>query len=204
MYNFETLDGYDNQLDVVDFQTFLEGLKSEEVEKAPSMEIQACEIAETFLEVPELRYENWRELNLNERINVLQNFEAEVATIEVREVSEIRSENINGCLGMFQPLTRDIVLNENLLMSDSREAYMQTMETYFHEGRHAYQHHNLYVEQTEQNSELVNAWNINENILGYNSGDYGLFGYEEYVTQPVELDANVFAETVMDKLDLGW
>lgn len=40
------------------------------------------------------------------------------------------------------------------------------------------------------------------NVLGYNSGDYGLFGYEEYYVQPVETDARIFAEEVMIKLDL--
>ena len=76
------------------------------------------------------------------------------------------------------------------------------METYFHEGRHAYQFYNLLVERTEPNSELFNSWDVNLNVLGYNSEDYGIFGYEEYYTQPVEVDARVFAETVISKLDL--
>lgn len=201
----ETAENFEND-DFNEFEqkNFLEDfLEVNEVEKAPSMEIQACEISEAFLEIPELQYENWKELGVDERITVLQNFEEEVAKIEYRKESVIKADDLGeGCLGQFSGLTKDITLNEKLIMSDSKEDYLQVLETYFHEGRHAYQYHNLYVEQTESNSVLINAWHINENILGYNSGDYGLFGYEEYYTQPVEVDANTFAEEVMEKLDL--
>ena len=40
-------------------------------EFAPSMEIQALEIREIFREMPELSFENWRELSIDKRTELL-------------------------------------------------------------------------------------------------------------------------------------
>ena len=174
-----------------------------EAETAPSMEIQTREISETFFEIPKLQYEIWKDLSLQERIDILQQFETEVAKIECREALPVKSGDLGNCVyGQYSPQTNDIIISKNLMESDSRENYLQILNTYFHEGRHAYQFYNLLKERVEPNSELYNSWNVNLNVLGYNSGDYGLFGYEEYYVQPVETDARIFAEEVMIKLDL--
>lgn len=201
----ETAEALDNNLEVTESENFYEDLLGvNEVEMAPSMEIQATEISEAFLENPELQFENWKELSPEERLEVLQNFENEVARIEHRDALPIRSDDLGNCVyGQYSPQTNDITINESLLESDSKEDYLQALNTYFHEGRHAYQFYNLTTERIEPNSELYQSWDVNLNVLGYNSGDYGYFGYEEYYTQPVEVDARVFAAEVMNKLDLG-
>lgn len=204
MSELEIAESFDHTVESTEHKNLLEDLFGiGEVEKAPSMEIQVKEIAETFFEIPELQFETWKEMSAVERVETLQSFEAEVAKIECREASIIKSEDLGDtCNGMFSGATRDISINSRLLESNSEKDYKQVLETFFHEGRHAYQYHNLYVEQTEQNSVMVETWHINEHILGYNSGDYGLFGYEEYYTQPVEADANIFADEAMRQLDL--
>ena len=200
----ETPDNLENNLEEVEAKNFLEDLFGvKEVEFAPSMEIQAQEIAEVVLEFPELEYENWKELTPEERIDVLQNLETEVARIEHRDALPVKAEDLGDCVyGQYSPQTNDIAINADLLESDSMEDYKQVLNTYFHEGRHAYQFYNLLVERVEPNDMIFESWKVNLEVLGYNSGDYGIFGYEEYYTQPVEVDSRVFAENVMDKLDL--
>lgn len=194
----------DNQIDSVESRGIFDDILGvRETEMAPSMEIQAQEISEVFLEFPELQYDQWKELSAEERIDVLQKFESEIAKIEHREPIVVRGSELGNCVyGQYSPQTNDIQLNRDLLESNKESDHVQIMQTYFHEGRHAYQFYNLLVERREPNAELFNSWDVNLNVLGYNSGDYGIFGYEEYYTQPVEVDARVFAETVISKLDL--
>ena len=201
---FEMAEALDNNLEEVESNNSFEDLYgTNEVEMAPSMEVQAMEISEAFLETPELQFENWKELSVNEKLEALQNFENEVARIEHRAALPVKSDDLGNCVyGQYSPQTNDITLNESLLESDSEEDYIQALTTYFHEGRHAYQFYNLTTERIEPNSELFESWDVNLNVLGYNSGDYGFFGYEEYYTQPVEVDARVFAAEVINKLDL--
>ena len=99
------------------------------------------------------------------------------------------------------------MISTSLLMDDSYESYKETLNTLLHEGRHAYQYYNLDVQQVEPNSELVNSWRANLEILGYDNGerpypDYLDLGYWEYYTQPVEVDARVYAATGLEAMGL--
>lgn len=181
MSNLEIAENFDSNLETVEPKFFLEELLGiTEVEMAPAMEIQTQEISEAFLENPELQYENWKELSPQGRVNALQNFECEVAKIVHRDVLPVKSGDLGNCVyGQYSPYTNDITVSESLINSNSQEDYLQTLNTYFHESRHAYQFYNLLTERTEPNSELYESWNINLNVLGYNPGDYGLFGYEQ-------------------------
>ena len=174
-----------------------------ETEYAPPMEVQNAEIAETFLEIKELDYDVWKMLTPDERVDVLNRFESEVATIEHRDVLPVEADELgNATYGQYSVSENKIFINKDLIASDSKEAYLETLDTYFHEGRHAYQFYNILHERTEPSDELFDAWRVNLNVLGYNSGDYGFFGSEEYYTQPVELDARYFAEKQMNAIDL--
>lgn len=200
----EVEENLENGLDMVEANTVLKDLLSiSEVEMAPSMEIQAQEISEIFLENTDLQYENWKNLSTQERVDALQKFEVEVANIEHRDALCIKFDDLgNGVYGLYSPQTNDITINDRLIESNSQEDYIQILDTYFHEGRHAYQFYNLLNERVEANSDLYESWNVNLNVLGYRTSDYGYFGYEEYYIQPVEVDARVFAQEVMNKLDL--
>ena len=174
-------------------------------EFAPSSEVQAAEIREAFLDIPELRYENWVELNGEQRVAALNELEQQVAEIAMRDPMDVQMAVFekDTLMGTFDGTTLRIA--DHSLMDNSYDGYTETLNTLLHEGRHAYQDYNLYVERVEQNRELVDSWKVNNVDLGYDNGDRLIFkdrGYLEYYTQPVEVDARVFAETVINELGL--
>ena len=174
-------------------------------EFAPSSEVQAAEIREAFLDIPELRYENWVELNGEQRVAALNELEQQVAEIAMRDPMDVQMAAFekDTLMGTFDGTTLRIA--DHSLMDNSYDGYTETLNTLLHEGRHAYQDYNLYVERVEQSQELVDSWKVNNVDLGYENGDRMIFkdrGYLEYYTQPVEVDARVFAETVINELGL--
>lgn len=178
---------------------------------APSMEVQAEKIKEIFEATPDLQYDNWKNLNVNERKKALNEFEKRIAEVEMRISMPVEYEKLrDGFMGYTDG--RKLVVSERVLKSNGYSDYKETMNTLFHEGRHSYQHYNLHVRRTEQSDETFNAWVINEKKLGYSSGNVSFpfnlseslrqKGYYKYYTQPVEVDARLFAETVERKIGL--
>lgn len=195
-----SLDGLEQEPDNIEIPAF----SAEKVEAfAPSMEVQAAEIREAFLDIPELRFDNWQNLDVNERIEALQKLENEVAEIAHRPALEITLETLSPrTLGYCDG--DKIVISDRMLGIDSM--YHEVLDTVFHEGRHAYQYHNLYSgEVVEKNEVLVEAWRDNFEKLGYESGDWAIFkdiGFLRYKNQPVEVDARAYASEVMRTLNL--
>ncbi len=173
-------------------------------EFAPNMEVQAAEIRDVFFDMPELQYDEWKELSCEERVDALNQLEQKTADIAMRTPLEVRAENLgNNVMGVCDG--KSLTISDQLLMSDSEESYAEVLNTLFHEGRHAYQYYNLDVERVEQNKELVDSWRVNFEVLGYDDGDRMIFkelGFYEYYSQPVEVDARVFAETVCNTLGI--
>ena len=175
-------------------------------EFAPSMEVQAAEICEVFRDIPELRFENWQDLSIEQRTEALNAFEAEIAKIEMRNVMPVEHENLGpGTYGYYDG--NKVVVSDALIGSNSYADYREVLDTLLHEGRHAYQYYNLDVRQTEQSDALVDAWRVNLKELGYDSAStfdtlFATRGFQRYYTQPIEVDARHFAETVMNKLGL--
>ena len=168
---------------------------------APSMEVQAAEIREAFMDIPELQFENWQHLEVNERLDALQQLENEVAEIAHMPPCGVSMEVMDpNQSGYFDG--QRIVISETLVSDPNK--YYDALNTLFHEGRHAYQDYNLYSRVVvEQNAELVQSWWDNCEELGYESGDWMIFkdlGFMRYKTQPVEVDSRVYAETAMDAL----
>ena len=116
-----------------------------EQDMAPGMEIQAEEISEAFLEIPELKYENWEHLSPEERIDALQRMETLTAEIEHRPMAPIVGEQMgSSTYGYFSPEDGMIHINLDYLTNNSYESYCETLDTLFHEGRHAYQTFNAF------------------------------------------------------------
>lgn len=200
---FDELDSvFDEFTDQLDVPNFIEN--DEISEFAPSMEIQAQEISEFFHEIDELQFDKWKKLDVDERVEALSVLEKEIAEIAHRPSLEVKYEVMeDGKFGYFDGSS--IVLSEKFLSSDSYEDYKETLNTIFHEGRHGYQDYNLREQRVDQSLELVESWRVNEDILGYKNGENSMIqelGYYEYYTQPVEVDARFFAETVIGKLDI--
>lgn len=200
------LDAVENQMDNPDLLSF----EVEELEGfAPSMEVQVAEIREVFMDIPELQFENWKNLDVDERVNVLQHLENEVAEIAHRPSLEITMEVLpDGIMG--QCSSDRIIISENALSSNSYEMYRENLDTVFHEGRHAYQNHNVTLSlltgrPVERNEVLVESWKDNHIKLGYEDGNWP--GYEElgflhYLNQPVEVDARAFASEAIRALNI--
>ncbi len=175
-------------------------VNAEILEFAPSMEVQANEISDVFYDIPGLQFENWEHLDVNERIDALQQLENYAAEIAHRPAINISADTLeSGVLGYYNHGSQSIVISSEILADNSM--YRNTLETVIHEGRHAYQYYNLYSGNVvEQNTELVDAWRVNLDVLGYESGDNLIFrtlGMCRYYTQPIEVDARAFANEVM-------
>lgn len=179
-------------------------LNREFQEFAPNMEVQAEEIRDVFVDIPELQYGEWKELGIDQRTEVLNAFEQEIAKIEMRDAMPVEHEATKPSLMGYYNGTK-LVISDNLLGDDSYNAYREVMDTLFHEGRHAYQFYNLDVARTEASTEMVEAWRVNIQELGYEKGRNTLLsnaGFYRYYIQPVEVDARLFAETVVNKLGI--
>lgn len=203
--DFETVELQTTEFDEIKESDVIFNVEQTEgLDQAPCIEIQAEEISEVFLEHPELRFENWEQMSLDERVNALQAFENDIAQIEHRDalpvVCEEMKENV---YGYFYEGDMLLHLNACYLEDDDYESYLTTMDTLFHEGRHAYQYANISGEHVvEQNQEYVKVWemNFNENEWGYRSVE--IYGYEDYFMQPIEVDARAFAGEVMNQIGL--
>lgn len=178
-------------------------LEAEMIEMAPSMEMQAAMIREEFLNIPELYYENWKELSVGQRVEAMNEMEQKVAQIAMRDPVPVTCEELEGSI-MGLNTGNQLVIDEQLMADGSYESYLMAMDTLFHEGRHSYQDYNLLVKRVEQSDELVNSWIANYK-LSYDNGNRLIFkeyGMLRYYTQPLEVDARLFAETVMRELNL--
>lgn len=177
--------------------------EAKETEMAPTMEVQAAMIREEFLNIPELHYENWKELSVEQRVEAMNQMEQKVAQIAMREPVPVYCEDLeNGIMGLN---TGDkLIIDEQQMSDSSYESYLQALDTLFHEGRHSYQKYNLLVKRVEQSDELVGSWIANYQ-LSYDNGNRLIFkeyGMLRYYTQPLEVDARLYAETVMRELGL--
>lgn len=92
-----------------------------------------------------------------------------------------------GNLGAFNPFTKQIDLNVDLLKDADPQ---EVMETIMHESRHAYQDFAVnHPEQVSVDIETIQTWA--SNFTYYIRPEYD---FEAYENQPVEADANEFSE----------
>lgn len=165
--------------------------------EAPENLIQINEIAEEMSKIGELDYSKWITLPLAQRMDVLQHLEKEVAFITHRPSCKLFVEDLgNDYLGYYSEETGDIVLNQNYLTSNSFNDYQVVLDTLIHEGRHAYQHYNLYEREVHPLHGDISNWELNEFEYGYQ--DVAFYGFKAYEMQPLETDARSFAENVLN------
>lgn len=169
--------------------------------EAPNDFEQVQQISETMSEIEGARFEEWKNLSPQERLDAMQNIEILVADIAHRPYCEVKAESLDEHVyGYFDPLSNTITLNATYLDS-SPESYKQTLDTIIHEGRHAYQHYNLDHRQVHPSD--LDCANWHENIYGNveEGGGYlspSEVGIQRYSEQPVEADARAFAEDVLN------
>lgn len=141
-----------------------------------------------FIEADEYRQPTYEEASINERAQYLKEFHDNFNELtgysnNLHFRDGMDPEN----LGAFNPETKQIDLNEDLLLKDDPR---EVMETIMHESRHAYQDFAInYPEQVSVDKETIDMWEYN--FKYYIRPE---FDFEAYVNQPVEADANDFSE----------
>ena len=184
---------------------------------APTDEMKYHMIAGVIDKIDAFNPANWYRLSEDVKVAALQELENASAEISHRPACIIDSRDLGAIeerdgliLGLKgEHIDGHITVNSELLNMNSPEALKEVLDTIIHEGRHEYQTYNVNlllngISPTERSFELVNAWHINMNELGYKNGECSFWdirqiGYKEYLAQPIEVDARVFAENVLDK-----
>lgn len=171
----------------------------------------------SYLEgVPELRYENWSKLSLEQRKQVLNELETNIARIEHRPALTVDVELMKPkTLGYQSASQQKIALNSMYVNSNSPEIHREVIDTIIHEGRHAYQHYNVDVKLIHESVSEVKSWEENfydpqykyyqstgqRVLIPFNDGKIHNVDYRLYYYQPVEIDARNFAADVMKRLE---
>lgn len=184
---------------------FLTRLEPEYLE-APVDKVQWTEVGEQMCGMEELRIENWQELSLEQRLDVLQRIENAAAFIEHRPACEVKMAKLaSNTNGHFVP-GDGITINTSRLVASaaSQESLDKLLETLIHEGRHSYQYYNISTRMVHSSPAQVAQWA--ENWPNYFDGESiemsGLHvrtpflrqtGFRLYYYQPVETDARMFA-----------
>lgn len=170
------------------------------------------QIAEHLSGIEDLRYENWTKLSLEQRKDLLNRIEQQIAAIEHRPPLPIDVEKMKAStFGYQSDYYHKIALNSIYVGSNSKKDYLEVIDTIIHEGRHAYQHYNVDKKLIHESASVVNTWRenfYNPKYQYYNSGTLIIpvkgrlqdVGFRLYYYQPVEIDARNFASDVMLKL----
>lgn len=162
--------------------------------EAPSDLEQVGRIGDYLAETPELRFENWCQLDASERQQVLQQAENRIAEIEHRESCPLNFEAMDSSLyGFFSSETKDITINSLYVNSNDFGDYREMLDTLIHEGRHAYQDYNIDIREVHSDASETKAWE--HNFDHYVDGNWD---FQSYFNQPVEKDAREFAEAALD------
>lgn len=178
-------------------------------------------IADYMTNIDEIRFENWKDLSLEQQVDVLNKMERCIANIEHRPAQPIYAEKMKDMFGYHRHnpnnVSEDkIAINTTVLeLSTTRpEILDEVLDTLIHEGRHSYQHYNIEERLVHESISEVETWRENINERGYKDGSpipiieigpIGLFTNERlcklgerlYYYQPVETDARNFAGDVM-------
>jgi hypothetical protein len=143
-------------------------------------------------QIPEIQPETWQNLNESERIAALQNVESQMANIQGRPVSEVRSTEAGpGAFGYFDPNSGQINIGSYALQN---EPVQENVDTVVHEGRHAYQDYAVKHPGFHPNQAEVDAWR--ENMLPGNYLSAQEYGQELYQSQPIEADAWQYGNSI--------
>ena len=174
--------------------------------EAPQDYIQIEQIADMFSECEELRYENWRNLDLSEKVNILNNLEIEIAGIEHRQPCPIRALKMpSHQFGGYSPDSKSIDINASYIEQSGYDhnMFMEVLDTLVHEGRHAYQDYNVNVYEIHPRHSEVASWaeTMGGGKWGYNGDTSTVLGQRLYEQQSIEIDARNFAMDILDKFE---
>lgn len=205
-----------NLPDGMDRQEIVKGLFCTEISEAymqieaPQDFMQIEQVSDTLASCDELQLQNWEQLEVGEKVEVLNDLEARIAAIEHRPPCPIRAEDkgpvtiadgkVWGLLGGYCPVGKDITINTRMLESNTPEALRETLDTLVHEGRHAYQEYNVNECEVHPRHSEVESWaEIIDGKWEYWGDTSDILGQRLYEQQSIEIDARNFAADVLDK-----
>jgi len=204
---------------------YIESASLEEVENLQSRyegaelvtDLEMSEGIADYLEsVEEIKYENWQNLSLEQKEEVLNKIEQHIAAIEHRPALKVELENLpERTLGYQSAPEHKIVLNSMYVGSSAPNIHKEVINTIIHEGRHTYQHYNVDVKCIHESGAEVETWRENfydsqyqyyrstgqRIVIPYNDGSLHDVDFRLYYYQPVEIDARNFADDVMKRLE---
>ena len=161
---------------------------------------QVERVVEYINSLSDIKHENWINLSVSERINIIQKIEIQAAKAGCRTALTVETAPMSANdLGCMDWKNQKIIMNERLIISNDVDEFRQCIKTLIHEGRHAYQYSNVSIERNEPNAEKYQSWVINL-ATGYCAAK--LLGLKRYYLQPLEVDARVFSESVVSKIKL--
>lgn len=210
--------GINNENEIINIisQTFSPEIQDSyhiNLETAPSDIEQIEQISDILSNTEYLKIENWEKLDISRRLEFINNLECKIAEIEHRPSCPIYSKDMGaitieqnqvcGLLGGFNPTTKDITINSNMLGSNNPHVLREILDTIIHEGRHAYQDYNVNVCEIHPRHAEVVSWSetMEGGKWGYCGSSSTLLGQRLYEQQSIEIDARNFASDILDKLD---
>jgi hypothetical protein len=143
-----------------------------------------------------LNPQNWAALDSSSRLEVLQNVEDRMATIQGRPAIEITPAELSpGTYGYYDG--QCITINAADLDNNQMQV-QEFVDTIVHEGRHAYQDYAIKNPGAVSDPAVVVAWAENFQPGNYLTAEE--YGQEAYLDQPVEADAWNYAGLVTSAL----
>lgn len=173
-------------------------------------------IADYLESTEELKFENWKKLTIEQRTEILNRVEQNIASIEHRPALKVELESMEPRhLGYQSASEHKIVLNSLYVGSNDPSMHREVLDTIVHEGRHAYQHYNADIKMIHESGSEVQTWAENfynpqyqyyhstgqKIIIPYGDGRLHNVDFRLYYYQPVEIDARNFAADVLSILE---
>lgn len=153
---------------------------------------QIQDATQQLSQIEGLNPQNWAVLDSSSRLEVLQNVEDRMATIQGRPAVEIKPTELSpGTYGYYDG--QGITINAADLNGNQMHI-SEFVDTIVHEGRHAYQDFAIANPGTVSDPAIVAAWAENMQPGNYLTAED--YGQEAYLNQPVEADAWNYAGQV--------
>ncbi|MBP7212637.1 MAG: hypothetical protein KBA03_00230 [Anaerolineaceae bacterium] len=185
---FNTNEVLDSSQDYIDSMSELYNSGPEEAGFVSDTVEVANEIASDLQAVNELQPNVWETLETEERLTTLQEAESIIAGHQGRPPMDIVLEDMpSDMYGAYDG--EKLIINSNHVAGEM--PLEENLDTIIHEGRHAYQEFAVRNPGTVPES-IRQSWE--ENIDDYK--DRTIYGNEEYMSQPIEMDSFNYAEMI--------
>lgn len=146
-------------------------------------------ISDYMTNVEDIRFENWKELSIDQKVKVLNEMEQRIASIEHRPALPLFAEKMEARMFGYQqhnpnnPSGDKIAINTTIFEKSNQDPKVldDLLDTLIHEGRHCYQHYNVEERLVHESPAEVEQWRANFR----NFHDDKRFGYADGSPIPI-------------------